>query len=281
MMRDANFGAVFIGIESPNADTLLSMQKKQNTRRDLAKSIQSIYRAGMFVTAGFIVGFDSEKAGMAEEMIAYVEATSIPVCMIGLLTALPNTQLSRRLISEERAGPQDFRFVPDTQAAGDQCVLGLNFETLRPRREILSDYKLILETIYEPAAFFARVRIMGKLLRRPKFRSRVSLAGALDDVRTLGRLAGWLLGRNPEFIGPTLMTIFDCALKNPAALHQVVSEVLMYLHVGPFARGLVIEIDKQLAMLEAEPDRLRIASAARAHAGQSTKMGDQAVASLH
>ncbi len=60
-MQRANFFAIFVGIESPDPETLVPCSKKQNTRRSLADSVHKIYRAGMFVTAGFIVGFDSEK----------------------------------------------------------------------------------------------------------------------------------------------------------------------------------------------------------------------------
>jgi hypothetical protein len=58
MMAEANFFAVFVGIESPDPTTLVAMKKKQNTRRNIAESIHKIYGAGMFVTAGFIVGFE-------------------------------------------------------------------------------------------------------------------------------------------------------------------------------------------------------------------------------
>src|SRR5262249_12355245 len=87
LMRQANFIWVFIGIESPDADTLTATQKKQNTRRSLVTSANKIYGAGMVVYAGFIVGFDSEKKSMANEMIDCIEAMSISVCMMGLLTA--------------------------------------------------------------------------------------------------------------------------------------------------------------------------------------------------
>src|SRR6516165_8881675 len=102
MMKAANFFLVFVGIESPDPDSLVAMKKKQNTRRDLVESIHRIYRAGMFVTAGFIVGFDSEKVSIAEAMIEFIEDSAIPVCMVGLLYALPNTQLTRRLAHEGR-----------------------------------------------------------------------------------------------------------------------------------------------------------------------------------
>src|SRR3974390_369251 len=60
-MSEANFVGVFVGIESPNTDTLVAMKKKQNTRRSLVESIKKIYAAGIFVTEGFIVGFDKHE----------------------------------------------------------------------------------------------------------------------------------------------------------------------------------------------------------------------------
>ena len=75
LMQDANFFAVFVGIESPDTETLKQMRKKQNTRRNIAESIHRIYAHGMFVTAGFIVGFDTEKGSIAEPMIDLIEET--------------------------------------------------------------------------------------------------------------------------------------------------------------------------------------------------------------
>ena len=65
LMNEANFVGVFVGIESPDPETLRQMKKKQNTRRSIPDSIHKIYAAGMFVTAGFIVGFDNEKGSIA------------------------------------------------------------------------------------------------------------------------------------------------------------------------------------------------------------------------
>ena len=145
MMRDANFFALFIGIESPDPETLVAMSKKQNTRRNLVESIGKIYQADMFVTAGFIVGFDNEKVSMAEAMIDFIEEAAIPVAMVGLLYALPNTQLTRRLAREGRLHP-NHDSGPTT--GGDQCTDGINYDPVRPLRNILTDYRQILESIY-------------------------------------------------------------------------------------------------------------------------------------
>ena len=90
MMSEANFFAIFVGIESSDTDTLISIQKKQNARRSLEESVFKIYAAGMYVLAGFIVGFDTETKAVAADMVDCIEATSIPICKVGLLTALPN-----------------------------------------------------------------------------------------------------------------------------------------------------------------------------------------------
>src|SRR5262249_56024237 len=94
MLREANFFVIFVGIESPDTDTLILTQKKQNTRRSLADSIHRIYAAGIVVIGGFIVGFDSEKASVADGMIACIEATGIPPSIARLPTPPPNPPLT-------------------------------------------------------------------------------------------------------------------------------------------------------------------------------------------
>ena len=141
MLRSANFFALLVGIETPDPETLVLTSKKQNTRRDLVASIHKIYSAGMFVTAGFIVGFDGEKNGAGRATTAFIEDAAIPVCMVGLLFALPNTQLTRRLEKEGRLFQGHDMMAND---AGDQCTAGLNFETSRPREDILRDCQSII-----------------------------------------------------------------------------------------------------------------------------------------
>src|SRR6185437_3645665 len=92
LLKKANFFLIFVGNESPDTETLIAMRKKQNTRRSIPESVHRIYEHGIFVTAGFIVGFDSEKGSVAEPMMELIEEAAIPMAVIGLLFALPNTQ---------------------------------------------------------------------------------------------------------------------------------------------------------------------------------------------
>ncbi|HJQ60223.1 MAG TPA: B12-binding domain-containing radical SAM protein [Vineibacter sp.] len=262
MMRDANFFAVFVGIETPDTDTLILTQKKQNTRRSLAESIHRIYGAGMFVTAGFIVGFDTEKDSVAAGMVDCIEATGIPMCMVGLLTALPTTQLTRRLEREGRLPPIVFT------DKGDQCTGGLNFVTLRPRRDVLVDYRTILRQVYAPAAYFDRVRRVGRALRWPGNpaapmpaqidRQPASLGAKwaswkarMREFRALGRIMWRATVNRPDLRRHFWGTFVDCARNNPRALESVVSMMVVYLHLGDFAVRVIEELDRRIA---SEPD---------------------------
>ncbi|MGB8084025.1 MAG: B12-binding domain-containing radical SAM protein [Pseudolabrys sp.] len=248
MMRDAGFFAVFVGIESPDPDTLVLMKKKQNTRRNLVDSIHKIYRAGMFVTGGFIIGFDSEKTDVGDSIAEFIELSAIPVAMVGLLYALPNTQLTRRLVKEGRLHANH-----DIAATtgGDQCTTGLNFDTLRPLRDVLRDYKSVLQTIYEPEAYAARLQRLVSLLNRS--RSRRDLAagdprGKVGAMQLMHRIVTAL----PEAREPFWRVFMICAREKPDATRIIVGLMAMYLHLGPFSRRVIAAIDRRI-----EGDMLR------------------------
>ena len=101
-MEDAGFRRVFLGIETPVEESLKEAQKGQNTRRDLLESIHKIQSYGMEVMAGFIVGFDSDPEDIFDLQMKFIRESGIPLAMVGLLTALPDTQLWRRLEKEGR-----------------------------------------------------------------------------------------------------------------------------------------------------------------------------------
>ncbi|MGX1785360.1 B12-binding domain-containing radical SAM protein [Bosea sp. NPDC055332] len=251
-MSEANFFTIFVGIESPDTETLISTQKKQNTRRSLQESVHRIYRAGLFVNAGFILGFDSEKGSVARGMIDCIEDTAIPVCMVGLLYALPNTQLTRRLDREGRLISHEE--ADHAQGLGDQCTAGLNFVTSRPRRAILSDYKAVLEAVYAPAAFFGRVRRVGRMLdcsnRRLELPKSIEWQELGSSVRLLWRMTTAKGGVRGEF----WKTVVDCLVNNRQALPYVLMMVALYLHLGPFSRQVIAQVQRQIDNLaDAQP----------------------------
>jgi radical SAM superfamily enzyme YgiQ (UPF0313 family) len=248
LLREANFSMVFVGIESPDPKTLVQTKKKQNTRRNLAASIHKIYRSGIFVTAGFIVGFDSEEVSIADAMADFIEEAAIPVCMVGLMYALPNTQLTRRLAAEGRLHPAHDVASPDS---ADQCSANLNFDPLRPLSDILRDYRRILERVYDPVAFAGRLERLAGMLDRtgrprdlPEGDKRLK-ASSLAMVHAI-------VSRLPEARQPFWQTFVRCGESNPAALRYIVMLMAFYLHLGPFARSVIASIDVRLAELDAE-----------------------------
>jgi radical SAM superfamily enzyme YgiQ (UPF0313 family) len=147
MMREAHFTRVFLGIETPVAESLKETTKFQNLRRNLLESVRSIQARGIEVMAGFIVGFDNDPKDVFERQIQFIREAAIPLSMVGLLTALPNTQLWRRLKSEGRLLKQSL---------GNNTLADLNFIPKMDPTELLEGYRKILETIYNPKEYFER-----------------------------------------------------------------------------------------------------------------------------
>ena len=244
LMRRSGFFAIFIGVETPDTRTLLSVKKRQNAGRDFAESIYKIYRAGIFVNAGFIIGFDAETDSVAQAMTQCIEEMAIPICMVGLLYALPNTQLSRRLHQEGRLHADSDRLATDDDA--DQCTSGLNFDTLRPRSDILRDYRAVLRSIYHPASFFGRVRRMARTLDPIPDRLPNVLPRLWRDIQSFLRIS-WRLGiRDPEVCGPYWRALVDCFLHNPPAFRTVISFAALYLHLKPFAGFMDARLREQI-----------------------------------
>jgi radical SAM superfamily enzyme YgiQ (UPF0313 family) len=248
LMRRANFVGVFVGIESPDTATLIAMRKKQNTRRSIARSIHTIYASGLFVTAGFIIGFDSETESAADGMIDLIEEAAIPVCMVGLLYALPNTQLARRLEKEGRLFARPER--KDLKTA-DQCTMGLNFKTLRPRPEVLADYGYILERIYDPIAYAGRLQRLAKMLDNSGRRQQTRAAHARRRHGSLEMLHRIMINL-PEPREVFRSTLSQCMSDNPDSIRWVVAMMALYLHVGPFSRDVIARIER----IAATPDAL-------------------------
>ena len=242
LLKRANFFGLFVGIETPDPELLKQAGKRQNLGRDIAESLRRIHGAGLFVNAGFIVGFDSERARVAQAMLDTIEAASIPVCMVGLLFALPNTQLARRLAKEGRLQAQR-----PADGDADQCTSGLNFQTQRPRHEILEDYREVCARAYAPAAFFGRVRRMVRQLDTRGHRVRLPPRLLLRDLRSFARIA-WRSGvRDAQVRGPFWGMLLDCLRHNPRAAKAAVSMAALYLHYGPWAQRLTEALGAQVA----------------------------------
>ncbi len=203
LMVAAGFEQVFIGIESPNEDSLLECGKRQNRNRDLIESVKKIQRAGLEVQAGFIVGFDHDPATIFEQMISFIQESGIVTAMVGLLNAPQDTRLYRRLKAEGRLVKAP---------TGDNTDFTINFIPKMSSEALLNGYRNVLRTIYSPKQYYARVRMFLKDYRPAKTRknsisANYIMAGFKSIIRLgiLGKervqywqLFFWSLFRRPQ-----------------------------------------------------------------------------------
>ncbi len=148
MMVSCGFDMVFLGIETPVEETLVFTQKKQNTKRSLLESVRKIQNMGIEVSAGFIIGFDKDPEDIFDLQFRFIQESGIVMSMVGLMIALPNTQLYRRLTSENR-------MLMET-AGNNTHILDLNFVPVMDKYKIIAGYKNILSKIYSPKYYFER-----------------------------------------------------------------------------------------------------------------------------
>ncbi len=188
MMRQAGFNRAFLGIETPVEASLIEAQKGQNTRHDLLDSVKKIQSYGIEVMAGFIVGFDNDPEDIFERMTHFIRESAIPLAMVGLLTALPNTQLWRRLSGEGRLLGE---------SAGNNTHSDLNFVPRMDSVRLVEGYKSILRSIYDTREYYDRALECLKRVSQPgpKSQRRNSIA---RDVSTLARIMLRLGVRDPD-----------------------------------------------------------------------------------
>jgi len=157
LMVLCNFGAVFLGIETPDEASLTLTQKHQNTRDSLSEAVLQITRTGLRVMAGFIIGFDGEKPGAGSRIVQFVEQTSIPTALFSMLQALPDTALWHRLEKEGRMRVKSANI--------NQTTL-MNFVPTRPLEDIASEYVEAFWELYDPVRFLDRAyrhyRLLGE-----------------------------------------------------------------------------------------------------------------------
>jgi radical SAM superfamily enzyme YgiQ (UPF0313 family) len=190
-MREAGFRRVFLGIETPVEESLVEAQKPQN-RGNLLESVKKIQSYGMEVMAGFIVGFDNDPDDIFERQIEFIRESAIPLAMVGMLNALPDTQLWRRLEREGRLLGED--------ATGNNTVATLNFVTKMDPARLINGYQSIMKTIYKPREYYQRA--LDSLKRTAHETKEPTPYTLLDEIKGFSRLVlklGIIDGERREF----------------------------------------------------------------------------------
>jgi radical SAM superfamily enzyme YgiQ (UPF0313 family) len=179
LMVKAGFNNVFVGIETPDDESLTECNKLQNKNRDLVASVKKIQNHGFEVQGGFIVGFDSDPLSIFTSQINFIQKSGIVTAMVGLLNAPRGTQLYHRLKKEGRLLQE---------STGDNTEI--NFIPKMDYEILINGYKSILDTIYSPKQYYQRIKIfLGDYTPKRKRTLRVQPSYLWAFIRSM-----WLLG---------------------------------------------------------------------------------------
>jgi radical SAM superfamily enzyme YgiQ (UPF0313 family) len=148
LMVRAGFKKVFVGIETPQEDSLLECAKIQNAKRDMLTAVKTIQKSGLEVMGGFIIGFDSDRPNIFERQIKFIQEAGVVTAMVGLLQALPGTRLFSRL-------KQEGRILHD--ASGNNVEASLNFVPKLDREVLIEGYRSLVKRLYTPRMYYRRI----------------------------------------------------------------------------------------------------------------------------
>ncbi len=204
LMVEAGFTSVFVGIETPDSDSLEECGKFQNKNRDLIESVRTIQNKGMEVQAGFIVGFDSDKTSIFQRQIEFIQQSGIVTAMVSILNALPKTRLYQRLEKAKR--------LISSGTGNNTKISSLNFIPKMDKNVLIDGFKKISATIYSPKAYYKRIKtflreyrpIKTKMPRLRMYHIRAFIASIwLNGIKQRGRryfwnLIFWSLFRRPS-----------------------------------------------------------------------------------
>ena len=159
LVVDAGFDVVFVGIETPNDDSLVECTKFQNQNRNLVDSINKLQQFGLEVQGGFIVGFDNDPDSIFQTQIDFIQRSGIVTAMVGLLNVPTGTRLHQRMKKEGRLL---------STFTGNNTDYSLNFIPKMDPERLIKGYQHILQTIYSPREYYARIKTFMQVYRPPR-----------------------------------------------------------------------------------------------------------------
>jgi radical SAM superfamily enzyme YgiQ (UPF0313 family) len=256
MMAAARFDRVFLGIETPDSNSLMEAGKLQNTRNCLAEAVDTITGHGLQVMAGFILGFDAEKTGAGQRIVDFVTKTGIPVAMLGILQALPNTALWHRLQREGRLLES-----PDSFDEGIQTHL-LNFTPTRPMAEIAGEFVGAFSQLYEPRAYLERIYAYCQKLGVPRWQQEGKITNLLPPLAALNPVAIkgiltilWRQGLRRESRWLFWRQLSSMLFTQPQRIKDYLWMLLLDEHFIDYQSVITEQINGQLLQLSKSPVR--------------------------
>jgi radical SAM superfamily enzyme YgiQ (UPF0313 family) len=188
LMVRAGFKKVFVGFETPSLESLKECRKLQNCSRDLVETVRILQRAGLEVMGGFIVGFDSDPIDIFQRQFEFIQRSGVATAMVGLLTALPETRLYRRLTDEGRI---------ETESTGNNTEAALNFRPRLDREFLVNGYRKLMKELYQPHNYYRRIRTFLEIHKPQGPGLRLSRTDFQAFLKSLWLLGFWHRGRLP------------------------------------------------------------------------------------
>jgi radical SAM superfamily enzyme YgiQ (UPF0313 family) len=224
LMVQAGFKKVFVGIETPSTEALAECHKVQNGNRDLVSSVQTLQRAGLEVMGGFIVGFDSDQRDIFKRQFEFIQRSGVATAMVGLLTALPQTRLWKRLKHEGRL---------EAESSGNNTDAALNFKPKLNREFLQSGYRELVKKLYEPKNYNQRIRTFLKNHRPTGPRLHLSRADVRAFVKSIWVLGVWHRGRAGYW-----RLFWGTLLRRPRQFPQAIQLAILGYHFRRVAKSL-------------------------------------------
>jgi radical SAM superfamily enzyme YgiQ (UPF0313 family) len=247
LMVECNFDAVFLGIETPDEQSLALTKKFQNTRSSLVEAIDTILKTGLRPIAGFIIGFDGEQKGAGDRIVRFAELTAIPTTTFAMLQALPNTALWHRL---EKEG----RLRDDKDGNINQTTL-MNFIPTRPLEDIATEYVEAFWTLYDPEIYLDRVYRCFLKLGAPKCHPPAKLPSWID-LKALA-IVIWRQGIKRKTRWKFWHHLFSIIKNNPAVWEHYLTLCAHNEHFLEYRQIVRDNIEAQLAEFKEQETRLR------------------------
>ena len=246
LMVECYFDAVFLGIETPDEESLSLTKKFQNTRSSLGEAVEAITRTGLRPMAGFIIGFDGEKSGAGDRIVRFAEQTAIPTTTFAMLQALPNTALWHRLDKEGRLRGKDGNI--------NQTTL-MNFVPTRPLQDIAREYVEAFWTLYDADKFLDRTYRCFLMLGAPKCKAPAKLPN-LVDLRAL-LIVMWRQGVKRTTRWKFWHHLLSILKRNPGVFEHYIAVCAHNEHFLEYRQIVRDEIDAQLAEFQVEEAKLQ------------------------
>lgn len=221
LMIDGNFYKVFLGIETPNNESLRECNKKQNVNKDIASAVKKIQESGMQTMAGFIVGFDNDKPDTFEKLYKFIQEIGIVTAMVGPLTALPGTKLEKRLREQNR--------LTGCSTGGNHDFVKINFIPEMGEEVLVKGYVALIKKLYS-SNYYKRINNFLRQYKHKVHGRKISWNDVLAFIKSMLYIG--VLSKNAIYYWPMVFKL----ILNPKKINLLPIAIVMAIEGQHFMK---------------------------------------------